>query len=181
MTIGAALLLIAVGAILRFAVNTVTVWGIQVHTIGDILMIIGVVGLVLWMVIWAPWARARRTTVFPAPSGRRSGRRTDTSWGTTARYHPADYTAEYPTQEYPPGDPRYPSGRRGRLVARYRASGCRRKGHAGSRSSDDQDRGPPAIAGIAGDPRSWQRRQGANATGQGQSAVRPTSAAGALG
>ena len=63
MTIGAALLLIAVGAILRFAVNTVTVWGIQVHTIGDILMIVGVVGLVLWMVIWAPWARARRTTV----------------------------------------------------------------------------------------------------------------------
>ena len=44
MTIGAALLLIAVGAILRFAVQTVSTHGIDLHTIGDILMIIGVVG-----------------------------------------------------------------------------------------------------------------------------------------
>lgn len=119
MTIGAALLLIAVGAILRFAVNTVTVWGIQVHTIGDILMIIGLVGLVLWMVIWAPWARARRTTVIhqrpPVDERPPDGY----VLGPDGRYHPANYTAEYPTQEYPPDDPRYdpryPSGRRGRL------------------------------------------------------------------
>jgi hypothetical protein len=115
MTIGAALLLIAVGAILRFAVNTVTVWGIQVHTIGDILMIVGVVGLVLWMVIWAPWARARRTTVVhqrPVVDERPPD---GYVLGPDGRYHPADYPVDYPTQEYPPGDPRYPSGRRGRL------------------------------------------------------------------
>ena len=115
MTIGAALLLIAVGAILRFAVNTVTIWGMQVHTIGDILMIIGLVGLVLWMVIWAPWARARRTTVVhqrPAVDERPPE---GYVLGPDGRYHPADYPADYPTQEYPQGDPRYPSGRRGRL------------------------------------------------------------------
>jgi hypothetical protein len=116
MTIGAALLLIAVGAILRFAVNTVTVWGIQVHTIGDILMIVGLVGLVLWMVIWAPWARARRTTVVHQRPPVADERPPDGYvLGPDGRYHPTDYTGEYPTQEYPPADPRYPSGRRGRL------------------------------------------------------------------
>lgn len=60
MTIGAALLLIAAGAILRFAINTVSTHGINVHTIGDILMIVGVLGLVLWLFVWAPWVRSRR-------------------------------------------------------------------------------------------------------------------------
>jgi hypothetical protein len=60
MTIGAALLLIAAGAILRFAINTVSTHGINVHTIGDILMIVGVAGLVLWLLVWAPWVRNRR-------------------------------------------------------------------------------------------------------------------------
>jgi hypothetical protein len=60
MTIGAALLLIAAGAILRFAINTVSTHGINVHTIGDILMIVGILGLILWMFVWAPWARNRR-------------------------------------------------------------------------------------------------------------------------
>lgn len=115
MTIGAALLLIAVGAILRFAVNTVTVWGIQLHTIGDILMIVGVVGLVLWLVIWAPWARARRTTVVQRPPVDYERPPDGYVRGPDGRYHPADFPAgEYPTQEYPPGDVRYPSGRRGR-------------------------------------------------------------------
>jgi hypothetical protein len=112
MTIGAALLLIAVGAILRFAVNTVTVWGIQVHTIGDILMIIGAVGLVLWLLIWAPWARARRTTtvVQRPPVAERPP--DGYVLGADGRYHPTDYHPDYPTQEYPPSDPRYSSGRR---------------------------------------------------------------------
>ena len=60
MTIGAGLLLIAVGAILRFGVATVSTHGFGVHTIGDILMIIGAVGVLLWLVVWAPWARNRR-------------------------------------------------------------------------------------------------------------------------
>jgi hypothetical protein len=64
MTIGAGLLLIAVGAILRFGISTVSTHGIGVHTIGDILMLVGVLGVVLWLLVWAPWApraRSRRT------------------------------------------------------------------------------------------------------------------------
>jgi len=61
MTIGIGILLIAVGAILRFGISTVATHGIGVHTIGDILMVVGVLGVVLWLLVWAPWApRARR-------------------------------------------------------------------------------------------------------------------------
>lgn len=67
MTIGAALLLIAVGAILRFAISTVSTHGVDLHTIGDILMIVGAVGLVLWLFVWAPWARSRRSSSTPPP------------------------------------------------------------------------------------------------------------------
>ena len=66
MTIGAGLFLIAVGAILRFGVTTVSTHGISVHTIGDILMIIGALGVVLWLAVWAPWARNRRQPPTPA-------------------------------------------------------------------------------------------------------------------
>ena len=55
MTLGTSLFLIAVGAILRFAVN-VSTSGFNIHTVGVILMIVGVVGAVLsalWMMIWA--------------------------------------------------------------------------------------------------------------------------------
>ena len=64
MTIGAGLLLIAVGAILRFGISTVSTHGFGVHTIGDILMVVGVIGVLLWLLVWAPWApraRSRRT------------------------------------------------------------------------------------------------------------------------
>jgi hypothetical protein len=46
MTIGTSLFLIAVGAILKFAVN-VHVAGINVQVVGVILMIVGVVGLAI--------------------------------------------------------------------------------------------------------------------------------------
>jgi hypothetical protein len=57
MRIGAGLLLIAVGAILRFGIFTASTHGIAIHTIGDILILVGVLGVVLWMVVWAPWTR----------------------------------------------------------------------------------------------------------------------------
>jgi hypothetical protein len=59
MRIGAGLLLIAVGAILRFGIFTVSTHGVAIHTIGDILMLVGVLGVVLWIVVWAPWTRSR--------------------------------------------------------------------------------------------------------------------------
>jgi hypothetical protein len=46
MTIGASIFLIAVGAILKYAVD-VTVSGIEIQTVGLILMIAGVVGLII--------------------------------------------------------------------------------------------------------------------------------------
>jgi hypothetical protein len=70
MTIGAGLLLIAVGAILRFGISTVSTHGIGVHTIGDILMAVGVLGVVLWLIVLAPWgtrARSRRTVYREVP------------------------------------------------------------------------------------------------------------------
>jgi hypothetical protein len=90
MTIGAGLVLIAVGAILRFGISTVSTHGIAVHTIGDILMAVGALGVVLWLVVWAPWARSRRAAHRrPIPP--------DEEVVTTRRY-PADcpYEDEYP-------------------------------------------------------------------------------------
>lgn len=62
MSLGTSLLLIAVGAVLRFAVS-VTTRGFNIHTIGVILMIVGGVGLIislLWMTMWRDrQARAR--------------------------------------------------------------------------------------------------------------------------
>lgn len=60
MRIGAGLALIAIGAILRFAISTVSTHGVAVHTIGDILMLVGVLGVVLVVAVWAPWGRSRR-------------------------------------------------------------------------------------------------------------------------
>jgi hypothetical protein len=54
MGIGVSLILIAVGAILAFAVH-VTGHGFNVHTIGVILLVVGAVGALLSMVFWSSW------------------------------------------------------------------------------------------------------------------------------
>jgi len=69
MGIGVSILLIAVGAILAFAVN-VTTTGIDLDTVGVILMIVGVLGLVLSLVFWSSWGGFggyRRDTVVRDP------------------------------------------------------------------------------------------------------------------
>jgi uncharacterized membrane protein len=53
--------LIAVGAVLRFAV-TVSTSGINLHTVGVILMIVGVVGFIISL-FWMAMAADRRNTV----------------------------------------------------------------------------------------------------------------------
>jgi hydrogenase-4 membrane subunit HyfE len=63
MTIGASLLLIAIGAILKFAV-TDRVSGVNLGTIGVILMLVGAVGLLLGLVLMAS---RRRTDVISRP------------------------------------------------------------------------------------------------------------------
>jgi hypothetical protein len=65
MTIAAAVFLIAVGAILRYATN-IHVQGISIDTVGLILMIAGAVGLVLSFfqeAIWSDRVRRREATV----------------------------------------------------------------------------------------------------------------------
>ena len=59
MTIAAAIFLIAVGAILRYATN-VHVEGVSVDTVGLILMIAGVAGLILSFFQDALWSDRRR-------------------------------------------------------------------------------------------------------------------------
>ncbi len=58
MTYGTSLFLIAVGAILRYAV-TATVSGINLHVVGLVLIVIGVVGLLLSLLWFGAWARRR--------------------------------------------------------------------------------------------------------------------------
>lgn len=60
MRIGSSLFLIAVGAVLRFAVTTETTHGVNVWMIGVILMIVGAVGLVISL---AMMGTRRRTDV----------------------------------------------------------------------------------------------------------------------
>jgi hypothetical protein len=66
MGLGASLFLIAIGAILAFAVN-VTTEGFNLNTIGIILMIVGALGLVISMIFWSSWGgpgnRGRTTVV----------------------------------------------------------------------------------------------------------------------
>ena len=65
MQIGTSIFLIAVGAILKFAVDADTE-GFNIQTAGTILLIVGIVGLLislLWMTMWRD--RAGRTTERP--------------------------------------------------------------------------------------------------------------------
>jgi hypothetical protein len=59
MTIGASIFVIAVGTILYFAAN-VHVAHISINTVGLILMIVGLAGLLLGLIQQAIWAKAAR-------------------------------------------------------------------------------------------------------------------------
>jgi hypothetical protein len=54
MGISASLILIAVGAVLAFAVNK-EVSGLDVQTVGWIVLAVGVVGLLISFVFWSSW------------------------------------------------------------------------------------------------------------------------------
>ena len=67
MGIGTSLFLIALGAILRFAVS-VSTHGFNIHTIGLILLIVGIAGLVIslfWMTAWADRRRGSTRVADP--------------------------------------------------------------------------------------------------------------------
>jgi hypothetical protein len=81
MRIGASLVLIAIGAIMRFAITVDNPHGFNIHTAGVILMIVGAIGLV----ITAIWMATRRRTdvVHQGPAG--------TARTTYSEPPPADY------------------------------------------------------------------------------------------
>jgi fluoride ion exporter CrcB/FEX len=62
MALGTSLFLIAVGAILRYAVSD-SVPGIDLPTIGLILMIVGIVGMLISLFMMTLWDRDRRRDV----------------------------------------------------------------------------------------------------------------------
>jgi len=67
MGIGVSIFLIAIGAILAFAVHTSGNGSVDVNTVGWILMAVGAAGALLSMIFWSTWAgpgywTARRRT-----------------------------------------------------------------------------------------------------------------------
>ena len=74
MGLGVSILLIAVGAILTWAV-TAEVSGLDINVVGVILLIVGILGVLLSMIFWSSWggfaggtARRRTTYVDDGPA-----------------------------------------------------------------------------------------------------------------
>ena len=68
MGLGVGIFLAAVGAVLAFAV-TDTVSGVDIHAVGWILLIVGIIGVILSMIFWSSWAgpgyfTSRRRTAY---------------------------------------------------------------------------------------------------------------------
>jgi len=74
MGVGVSLILIAVGAVLTWAVEA-SVSGVDINAVGVILMIVGAVGLLLSLMFWSTWGgfggategRRRVTTIDEGP------------------------------------------------------------------------------------------------------------------
>ena len=71
MGIGVSIILIAVGAVLAWAVH-VSTNGFNLHTIGYILLVVGAIGILLSLIFWSTWAgpgyfSRRRTVVDEGP------------------------------------------------------------------------------------------------------------------
>ena len=74
MSIGASIFLLVIGAILTFAVN-VTTEGFNINTVGIILMVAGVIGLLLSLLFWSSFSPYRRRRVVDLqPADGRSAR-----------------------------------------------------------------------------------------------------------
>jgi hypothetical protein len=78
MGIGVSIILIAVGAVLAFAVH-VTTSGFNVHTVGNILLVVGIIGALISLMFWSSWGGFGNRTVVEegasyAPAHSRRGR-----------------------------------------------------------------------------------------------------------
>ena len=66
MGIAVSLILVAAGAILAWAVDVSTSSAVNLHAIGIILLVVGIVGVVLSIIFWSSWGGfggRRETTV----------------------------------------------------------------------------------------------------------------------
>lgn len=70
MTIGTSIVLIAIGAILKWAV-TATISGFNIQTAGTVLVIVGIIGLILSLLYTFAWSR-RESVVYDERAPRRS-------------------------------------------------------------------------------------------------------------
>jgi hypothetical protein len=68
----ASLVVFAVGAVLAFAVNVTESHGVNVNTVGDILMGVGAFGVLMSVAMWGigPWGGVRRRTTVVDNAGR---------------------------------------------------------------------------------------------------------------
>ncbi|TMC47490.1 MAG: hypothetical protein E6J14_15660 [Chloroflexi bacterium] len=74
MGLGVGILLVAVGAVLAFAVNITNHSGVDIHTVGLILLAVGGFGILMSMIFWSSWAGpgyfgGRRRTYVDGPGG----------------------------------------------------------------------------------------------------------------
>jgi len=74
MGLGVGLFLVAVGAVLAFAVHVSAASGVDLHTIGVILMAVGAAGILLSLMFWSSWMGpgyfGRRRGPYGEPPGR---------------------------------------------------------------------------------------------------------------
>ena len=75
MGLGVGIFLLAVGAVLAFAIHVTTNGAINVQVVGYILMAAGALGIVLSMVFWSSWGGFSRHQQVVDPAG---GTRTTT-------------------------------------------------------------------------------------------------------
>ena len=66
MSTGTCIALIAIGAILRYAVTAKHTHGVNVHVVGLIVLLAGVLGLLLSLLVWSPLNPNRRRSGQPA-------------------------------------------------------------------------------------------------------------------
>lgn len=72
MGVSTSIFLIAVGAILKFAV-TWQVNNVDLQAVGVILMVVGAVGLILSLIFWSSWGGFGRRHVYVDDGARRRG------------------------------------------------------------------------------------------------------------
>jgi hypothetical protein len=94
MGIGVSLVLVAVGAILRFA-TTASVSGFNVQTVGLILIIVGAVGFVISLIFWGSWGGFGGMTGY---SRRRTVVRQGSQYGDPHAQHTYDAGGEVVTR-----------------------------------------------------------------------------------